>query len=149
MALGQGVEERIFALQGARHRYAQLGFETAHHADQQRVGQGKHIQLRLGLQPRDEFIEFPRLIPRFAAQHRERQLPQVRGAGFGRLACRPCQQAARRKQVVQPARRSPEQRRFLLEVNIDAAEEDRGAGALVLLIQRQRQIERHHQNIVA
>ena len=41
MALGQSVEEEVFALQGARDRGAQLGLEPARHADQQRVGQGK------------------------------------------------------------------------------------------------------------
>ena len=149
MALGQGVEERILALQGARHRDVQLGFETARHADQQRVGQGNHVRPRLGLEPSDEFFDFPCLVSRLAAQHGKRQLPQVRRASLGRLARRPSQQAARRKQIVQPARRSSEQRRFLLQVNIDAAEEYRRAGALVLFIERERQVERHHQGLVA
>ena len=50
---------------------------------------------------------------------------------------------------MQPARCASKERRFLFEVNTDTAEEDRRAGALILFIQRQRQVERHHQGLVA
>ena len=41
-----------------------------------------------------------------------------------------------------------EERRFLFEIDIDAAKKNRRAGALIFLIERQRQIEWQHQNLM-
>ena len=77
MAFGQGIQKRIFPLQRAGDRNAQLGLEPVDYADEQGVGQTDHIRLRLGLEPLDELFQFARLIARFAAQHGQRQLADV------------------------------------------------------------------------
>ena len=149
MAFRQTIQKEVFALQGAYHGDAHLGLETASHADKQSVRQAKHVRLRLGLEPRDEFIEFPRLVSGFTAQHGKGQLAQIRRAGFGGLAGGPFEQAGRGKQITQPAWRAPKERGLLGQIDVDAAKEDRRAGALVLFVQRQRQVKWDHEGLVA
>ena len=49
---------------------------------------------------------------------------------------------------MQPMRHFAEERKLLLEVNIDAAEENRDATALVFLLQGHGEIERDHEDLV-
>ena len=50
--------------------------------------------------------------------------------------------------MMQPFGRVAEKRRLLFEINVDTAEENRRAAALVLLVQRHRQVKRHHEHLV-
>ena len=50
---------------------------------------------------------------------------------------------------MQPGRRMAKEGRLLFEINVNAAEKNRPAGALIFLIQGQRQIQRRHQRRMA
>ncbi len=117
--------------------------------DEQRIRDTNHVRLRLCLEPREEFIQFARLSPLLAAQHGEQHVANVGRARAGGPARGPSQQLAGRQQVPQPIRRLSEQRGFLFEINVDAAEENGRAGALVFLVEGERQVERHHRHVVA
>ncbi len=97
----------------------------------------------------EQRFEFARLVANLAAQHGEGHLAQIRGTSFGGLPSRPLQHAARCQQIAQPARRAAKERGFLLEIDVDAAEEDRHPGALVCFVEGQRQIKWDHQGLVA
>src|SRR6185437_5876853 len=104
--------------------------------------------MRLLRQPADQFVQFTRLIPFLTPQHGDCKIADVLGARPGSLARRPFQQGRRFQQAMEPSRRVTEERPLLFEVNVDAAEENRRAAALILLVQRHWQIKGDHQDFL-
>ena len=149
MGFGQAIQKSVLALQHANDWRAKLGFEAAHHAEQQRSGQTNHVRVGLGFEPGGEFIQLARLVAVLAAQHGKGQLAQVLGSGLGRLTGRPFQQAVRGQKVMEPAWRLAEEGGLLFQINVDAAEEDGRACALIGFIQRERQVKRNHHDLMA
>jgi hypothetical protein len=62
------------------------------------------------------------------------------------LAARP---APRRQQTSQPLRRVLKEIGLLFKIDADATEENRRGRALILLVQREREIKRHHCHVVS
>ena len=146
--LGHRVEKRVLALPRANHARAQLVPQTPREADEHRVRQADHVGLRLRPQPREQLFQLTRLIALLAAQHRERQVADLRRARFRRTTRREFQERGRRQQIVQPLRRAPKRWENLLEVNLDPVEKNRRRRALIFLVERHRQIQRHQQRRV-
>ncbi|OQB92245.1 MAG: hypothetical protein BWX84_01043 [Verrucomicrobia bacterium ADurb.Bin118] len=149
MRFRQRVQIWFLPLQLANHRQAQFRLQPAGHADEQRVREAKDFRLAVLLQPGDQFGDFAVLVALFATQHGEQQFAHVGGAGFGGAPGGAVQQPARVEQAMQPARGFPEERGFLLQIDVDAAEKNGLAGAFVGFIHPHRQIERQHQGVVA
>ena len=82
----QGVEEPILALQRANNWNAQLLFETAGHAGEERVREGNDFGLLVIAQPNDEVVEVAGLATEPAAKHAEREVADIGGPGLAALA---------------------------------------------------------------
>ncbi len=148
MAQGQAVEEPIFALQEAKHGSADFGFDAAAEAGEEGVGEADEVGL-LALQPGDERLEFARLVAFLAAQHGKGHLAQIFGARFAGGASGEVEEPGRGEKIMEPAGEFAKEGGLLLEIDADAAEENRAAGALVGFVEGERQIKGRHERVVA
>ena len=146
---GQRVEKRVLALEQADHRHAEFRAEPLGQADDQSVREADDIRLLVLLEPGDELLEFARLVARLAAHHRERQVADVRAAGFAGEVAEPVKQPLGGKHAPKPVRRFFEAVELLREIHVQPAEEEWRTFALVRLIQREREVQRNHQRMVA
>src|SRR5688572_6329939 len=85
----------------------------------------------------------------FATQHGHGQFTEIAGASLGGAARSPLQQFGVRENVAQPARRFAKRGRLLIQIDIDAAEKNRSACALVHVVERHGQVERDHERFMA
>jgi hypothetical protein len=100
------------------------------------------------LQPINQFIDFACLVALLATNHRDSQISHIGRSCFGGSPAGPRQERSGGEGFQHPVRKVPEKREFLLQIDIDAAEEDGGAGALVGFVESERQIKRDHQGLV-
>src|SRR5262249_18314570 len=129
------VEKDILTLEHAYDRRLEFGFKSIRHANQKRAGKAKHIRSGLNLEPLDQLLQFTRLVSLFASEHRKREFAQIPGTGVSCPRTCPFQEFAGSEELAHPARSASEQSRFLVEINVDAAEKNGRAGALVGLVQ--------------
>ena len=146
---GQRVEKGVFTLEQADHRHAKLGAEPLGQAGDQGVREADDIRLLVLLEPSDELLEFAHLVARLAAHHRERQVADLRATSFAGEVAKPVEQPPGGEHAPEPVRRFFEAVELLREVDVQPAEEERRAFALIRLIQREREVQRNHQRMVA
>jgi hypothetical protein len=103
----------------------------------------------LGFEPGNKLIQFASLVAFLATQHGEGKLAKIFGPGAGGLASGPLQQGAGGEEFMKPLRSVAEEGGFLFEIDVDAAEKDGGAGALIHFIESEWKVERNHDDLMA
>ena len=147
--LRQGIQERLLALEEADDLAAERRLQLPGEPREERVREEHHVGSRQLLEPRRQLVEIAGLVAELALEHRHRQFADVVRPRLRRLAGGPLEQRGRIEQLPQPARRAAVERGFLVEEDVDAAEERGRPGGGRRLVQRHRQIQRHHDGVVA
>ena len=119
-----------------------------HHAGEEDVGQVDDLRLDLVRQPVDELGDLLALLAVFALEHGDGQVAQVLGLRLDGEARHPAQQPRGVEQAVEEPGRVAEQAELLLQVDVDAAEED-ALLADVLLVGADGRVGRDEQRVVA
>ena len=101
------------------------------------------------LQPRDKLLQFTHLVTLLTAEHREGQFADVLATCLAGHPANATHDEAGIEQLAKPTGCPTEQFEFLRQVNVEAAKENRCALGLVGLVERERQIKRDHQRVVA
>ncbi len=146
---GEAVEEAVLALEIADDFHAESLLELANHAGLEGGAEAEDVRL-VGGEPVDEFVEFLAEVAVLDAEHGQCHRAMCVGgshvAAFGGGA----EEAGVIEDVVQPAGSVAEEGHFLLEIDIDAAKEDRDLRLRQhFLIELKRKIHRQQGNLVA
>ncbi len=148
VGLGKLLKEQIVPLQRHDDRHLEVLLDLVNAAGDQDVAQVHQVGLHVPLEPLDQPENFLALMAVLALQHRDRQLAQLLGSHLD---------AARGQTIddpraIEPAIEKPgqvtEQRIFLLQVDVDAAEKHL-VDADVGLVGADRGVERHQRHVAA
>jgi hypothetical protein len=101
VGLREGVEKRIFALQGAHDRDAEFPLEPGRQAGEQRIGQTDNVWFGLGAEPANEPFQFP--MSRIRLEHGDGGFAQLPGAGHAHQPGGEAEQWRRTQGAVEPA----------------------------------------------
>jgi hypothetical protein len=146
--LAERVQEQVLSLERAADWRAERAAQRGCQADQQRVGQVDDIERALGGQPVEHLADFLALEALVSAQHRHGQLAEALRIDFDLTLRGHADQPVRVPQPIEQARRMPENRRVLLQVDADAVEEH-VARADVPLVGPGRRVDRREDYVVA
>ena len=139
------LEEQVLAGERAHDRAPELAPQRRRERRQQRVGQHHHVERRLLLQVAQQLRELLGLVPRFAAQHRDRHVAQQLGVDRDAAAGGRADHGGRVPDEVEDRGRLAEEREVLLQVDADAGEENVRVGDVVLVRARRRvDGQQHH-----
>ena len=147
-ALGQRLEEDVVALKRDEDRHAERSLQCRNHAREQGVGQHDDVGLDLGREPADELRDLLPLLAVLPSEHGDGQVAELAVLASDGEPRHPAQQPAEVEQPVEEPRRVAEQPELLLQVDVDAAEED-AALADVVLVGADRRVGGDEQRVVA
>ena len=138
---GEAVEKGVFTLHRGDERSTEFFFQAARHAGEEGVGEADNIELRLGAEPVEKTVEFGRC----AGEHGDGGFAEVLGGGHvGEAGTKP-EHGGGTESTVKPARDAE----FSFKEDADAAEEDRRGAGFEWCLGDNRQVERHHEDVVA
>ena len=145
----EAVDVAFLVLERADDRHLEHVLHPPYKPNQQDVGQRDHVRMVVLGQERHEAVELFDLPAVGAAEHGQHRLGHVGPLGHACLSAGPSQQPGRVKEAVEPPRRPAEEAALLLEVDVDATEEDL---SLELPIHggvgHHRQVKRHAGRVV-
>ena len=147
--LGQRLGEDVVALERAEDRHArQARLQAEDHAGEQGVGEVDDFGADLVAEPAGDLVDLLALLARAALEHGDGQVAEVFGARADGEARHPAQHRGEVEEAIDEPGRVAEQGELLLEVDVDAAEED-ALLADVLLVGADGGVGRHEQRLVA
>jgi hypothetical protein len=146
--LDEAVEKQIFALQGAGDRPFQRVSQRPRQADEERVRQIHDVGNRFVGNPLEQLVEFFPQHAAIALQHRHRQIAEEPGVGGQRPARERADDGRRVQKAIDESRRTPEERKALLKIDADAAEEH-AIAARIRFVRIGRRVERQECHLVA